>query len=245
MLREAIDRILALSEPHIVEINGERYADRQMTRVPRELRAEPLEVHTLSALVDYITSGCDDNSDQTDINRRFVVHVEDYNRVRLTRELDGDRRRETVLEAMDKTETFPFGRWLSVEEFIIGMQAFFVPDDTVRDLVKLVSSVTDSKSVQQSDDGMSQSVTAKTGIVTSNKVTVPNPVVLRPLSTFSEIVQPQRSFIFRLRGGESGVCAALYAADGNAWKHRAIDSISLYLKNHIPVDLAEDVIVLA
>ncbi len=168
MLREAIDRILALSEPHIVEINGEQYADRQMTRVPRELRAEPLEVHTLSALVDYITSGCDDNSDQTD-----------------------------------------------------------------------------SKSVQQSDDGMSQSVTAKTGIVTSNKVTVPNPVVLRPLSTFSEIVHPQRSFIFRLRGGESGVCAALYAADGNAWKHRAIDSISLYFKNHIPVNLAEDVIVLA
>ena len=45
MLREAIDRILTLSEPHIVEINGEQYADRQMTRVPCELRAEPLEVH--------------------------------------------------------------------------------------------------------------------------------------------------------------------------------------------------------
>ena len=245
MLKEAIDRILSLSEPHIVEINGEQYADRQMTRVSRELRAEPLEVHTLSALVDYITGGCDDNSDQTDINRRFVVYIADYNRVSLTRELDGDRRRETVLEAMDKTEAFPFGRWLSVEEFIIGMQAFFVQDDTVRDLVKLVSSVTDSKSVQQSDDGMSQSVTAKTGIVTSNRVTLPNPVVLRPLSTFSEIEQPQRSLIFRLRGGESGVCAALYAADGNAWKHQAIDSISLYFKNHIPADLAEDVIVLA
>lgn len=245
MLKEAIDRILSLSEPHIVEINGEQYADRQMTRVPRELRAEPLEVHTLSALVDYITGGCDDNSDQTDINRRFVVYIADYNRVSLTRELDGDRRRETVLEAMDNTEAFPFGRWLSVEEFIVGMQAFFVQDDTVRDLVKLVSSVTDSKSVQQSDDGMSQSVTAKTGIVTSSKVTVPNPVVLRPLSTFSEIEQPGRSFIFRLRGSESGICAALYAADGNTWKHQAINSIGLYFKNHIPVDLAEDVIVLA
>ena len=148
MLREAIDRILALSEPHIVEINGEQYADRQTTVSRASCGRNRWKQHTLSALVDYITSGCDDNSDQTDINRRFVVHVEDYNRVRLTRELDGDRRRETVLEAMDKTETFPFGRWLSVEEFIIGMQAFFVPDDTVRDLVKSVSSVTDSKSVR-------------------------------------------------------------------------------------------------
>ena len=33
MLKEAIDRILSLSKPHIVEINGEQYADRQMTRV--------------------------------------------------------------------------------------------------------------------------------------------------------------------------------------------------------------------
>lgn len=245
MLREAIDRILSLSAPHVMEINGEQYADRQMTRIPRELRTESLEVHTLSALVDYIKNGCDDNSDQTDINRRFVIHVEDYNRVHLTRELNGDRCRETVLDAMDKTDTFPFGRWLSTEEFIIGMQAFFVTDETVRNLVKMVSNVTDNKSVQQSDDGMSQSVTAKTGIVTSSVVVVPNPVELHPICTFSEIKQPARSFIFRLRGGDNGVSVALFAADGNAWKHRAIESIRDYFLANIPAEYADDVIILA
>ena len=51
MLKAAIERILSLSEPHILTVNNEQYTDRELTRVPRTLRAEPLEVHTLSALV--------------------------------------------------------------------------------------------------------------------------------------------------------------------------------------------------
>lgn len=246
MLKEAIDRILSLSDPHIEMINGNQYADKPLTRIPNELRAEPLEVHTLSAVLDYLTSGADDNIDQTDINRRFVLHVKDYDHVVLTRELDGDRRREELLVAKDDTSCYPFGRFLCVEDFIIGMQSYFVQDETVSALVKLVSNVTDGRSVQQADDGLTQSVTAKTGVVTQGKVDVPNPVLLRPLCTFSEIPQPERRFVFRLRSGkEDGVLAALFAADANAWKHEATLSIRDYFANELPEELRDDVIILA
>ncbi len=292
MLKAAIERILSLSEPHILTVNNEQYTDRELTRVPRTLRAEPLEVHTLSALVNYIEAGCDDNAEQTDIDRRFVVHIQDYNQVYLTREVDEDRRREVLLKAVDHTETFSFGRWMDIESFIIALQAFFTPDYIVGELIKIVSNVTDIKavdhtetfsfgrwmdiesfiialqafftpdyivgelikivsnvtdnnSVQRSDNGLTQSVIAKTGIVTSAKVNLPNPVELHPLCTFSDIPQPARSFIFRLRSGESGVSAALFEADGNTWKKQSIEAIAFYFESTIPEELKDDVIILA
>ena len=248
MLKAAIDRIVSLSAPNITEVNGEQYADKKLERIPRALRACPMEVHTLTAILDYITSGTDDNNEQTDINNRFVLHIADYDQVVLTRELDADRCREDLLIACDLNEKFPFGRWFSVEEFIIFVQSHFVMDDMVATLVKLVSSVTDSNSVHQSDNGLSQSVTARTGIVTQGKVEVPNPVTLRPLCTFSEIEQPARRFVFRLRPGRSdgdGVQAALFDADGTAWRREAILSIRDWFTDKLPEELRDEVIILA
>lgn len=245
MLEAAINKILSLAEPHTDVLNDSYYSDKPLRRIDNELYAKPLQVHTLTSIVDYITNGMDDNDEGIDIDRRFVIHVEDYDKVLLTRELSTDKRREELLYATDDIKTFPFGQFLPVENFIIAMQAYFIQDDCTAQLVKLVSSVTDSNSVQQTDNGLTQSVTAKTGIVTSSTVEVPNPVQLRPLCTFSEIQQPERRFVFRLRGGENGVSAALYEADGNAWKHEAIVSIRDYFREELPKELLDEVIILA
>lgn len=245
MLEAAINKILELAQPNIPVLNGRHYSDKKMYRIDEELYASPLRVHTLTSIVDYITNGTDDNDESACIDRRFVIHVEDYDKVVLTRELSADKYREKLLRAADDTTTFPFGQFLSVESFIIAMQAYFIQDDTTADLVKLVSCVTDSNSVQQADNGMTQSVTAKTGIVTSSTVEVTNPVRLRPLCTFSEIQQPERRFVFRLRGGENGVSAALFEADGNAWKHEAIENIRDYFREELPMDMLDEVIILA
>lgn len=95
------------------------------------------------------------------------------------------------------------------------------------------------------DDGTTQTVTAKTGILTASQVAVPNPVQLAPLCTFSDAEQPMRRFVFRLKGGEDGVSAALFEADGNAWKNAAIRNIKAYFEREIPQELRDDVIILA
>lgn len=246
MLKEAIEYIISQSAPHVQTINGEQYSDKRLTRIPCELMAAPIEVHTLTAILDYIMQGVDGSV--LDGDTRFVLHVQDYDRVTLTRELNRDLDREKLVTATDSTSTFPFGRWLSVEDFIVGMQAYFVPDGMVAKLVELVSNITDSRSVQQTDDGMTQSVTAKTGVVTRGTINVPNPVTLRPLCTFCEIKQPERRFVFRLRAGrtaEEGVTAALFEADGNAWKRDVILGIRDYFAAELPDQFKEFVTVLA
>lgn len=246
MLKSAIEYIINLSAPHVQEINGERYSDKKLMRIQRDLVAEPLEVHTLTAVIDYIQQGID--GDVLDGATRFVLHVRDYNDVVLTRELNRDRARESLVSATDNTRAFPFGQWLSVEDFIVGAQAYFVQDDTVSKLVALVSNITDSRSVQQTDDGMTQSVTAKTGVITRGSVNIPNPVTLRPLCTFSEIAQPERRFVFRLRAGRTendGVQVALFSADGNAWKRDTILEIRDYFDVEIPDQFKECVTILA
>ncbi len=70
-------------------------------------------------------------------------------------------------------------------------------------------------------------------------------VQLAPLCTFSDAEQPMRRFVFRLKGGEDGVSAALFEADGNAWKNTAIQNIKTYFEREIPQELRDDVIILA
>lgn len=243
MLKEAIEKIVEMAQPNIVNVHGDSYADKALHYVPRERMASFMVTHTLSSIVDYIANGMDDAVE--DIDNRYVIHVEDFNSVSLNHELNNDKNREVLIVAKDDTATFPFGRYMSVENFIVAVQAYFLQDDTTSELVKLVSHVTDTNSVTQSDDGATQTVTAKTGILTASQVAIPNPVRLAPLCTFSDAEQPMRRFVFRLKGGDDGVSAALFEADGNAWKNTAIQNIRMYFEHEIPQELRDDVIILA
>lgn len=175
MIKEALEYIVNLSAPHLEFRNGSHYADRTLHRIPNELTASPLAVHTLAAVRDYIESGADECAEDEDsIGRRFVIHVADYDRVYLYRELNSDKARECLLEAELSAPTFPFGRWLSVEEFIINMQTHFVPTEVRDTLVQLISTVTTENGVSLADDGMTQRVTARSGISLVKQVSVPN-----------------------------------------------------------------------
>ena len=50
MIKEALEYIVNLSAPHLEFRNGSHYADRVLHRIPNELTASPLAVHTLSAV---------------------------------------------------------------------------------------------------------------------------------------------------------------------------------------------------
>lgn len=100
----------------------------------------------------------------------------------------------------------------------------------------------DDTSVTQEDDGITQRVTAKSGISLSKTVKVPNPVRLMPYRTFTEVAQPESAFVFRMRKDGSSISAALFEADGNAWKNEAILNIKEFFKSSLS---GEDVIILA
>lgn len=244
MLKAAIEKILELARPVTVKIGDETFLmDDDYSRVDRERLTSPLEVGTLSAVLDYIMNGADEQV--LDDSRRYIIHICDHKHVDLCMELNGDKRREVLLRASTDPARFREGVFMDVETFIVNMQQHFVDSTNVRELVQMVSNVTDSKSVQQTDDGTTQSVVARSGISMVKQVNVPNPVSLAPYRTFREIEQPESPFVFRLHGGDNGVTAALFTADGNAWQYDAVQRMKKYFIDRIPPELADEVIILA
>ncbi len=59
MLKEAINRILELAGPHIREVEGSLYCDKDMERLDVDIRAAALQMGTLSSLVDFIKGSRD------------------------------------------------------------------------------------------------------------------------------------------------------------------------------------------
>lgn len=246
MIKEALQYIVSLSAPTMVTVNGSDYINRDMRRLPKELTASPLSVHTLTAILDYISSGADECAEDDDsIDRRFVIHVADHDSVYLYRELNRDKARECLMKAECNTPMFPFGRWMDVETFIINMQTSFAPDGDRDKLIQLVGTVTADQGITLADDGVTQQVTARNGISLLKQVEVPNPVTLSPYRTFTEIQQPSSPFVFRVRRDGDIISAALFPADADAWKREAILGIRDWLAAELPAQSQDDTIILA
>jgi len=241
MTKEFLDGILELDTPHEIDYADRKFVDKAMTALPREITASALKTSTLTSVVDYIKNDTDSDALASPVGR-FVLHVVGFDHVELYKELNIDKKRDNLISVdIDKCR-FPFGQFMSVEQFIINLQSAFVQDDNTKTLLEFISSVKDDSSVTQEDDGVTQKVTAKAGISLARVTNAPNPINLRPYRTFTEIVQPESAFVFRMKKDDMrGITAALFEADGGTWKHDAILEIKDFLKSQLP----NDVIILA
>ena len=240
MTRDFITKIQESAAPNEIDYAGRKFTDKDMTALPQAITASALGTSTLTSVVDYIASQAD--SKALEGTGKFIVHVVGHDCVKLYKELNADKKRDALISAGIDGCKFSFGQFMSVEQFIINLQSLFVQDEGTANLLEFIGSVQDDTTVKQQDDGVTQRVTAKTGVSLAKTVPVPNPVYLRPFRTFAEVEQPQSAFVFRVRKDEQrGVTAALFEAGGAAWKNEAIIEIKDFLKSQLP----DDVIILA
>jgi len=229
--KETIDRILELARPETVKVDGREYSTSGLNAMKVPTPAA-LQVHTLTALVDYLQSKIDPLYPSN-----TMVHVADHAQVRLLSALDGPFvQRHEYLSATPTMEPFKFGQFMGVEEFIIGVSARFQETEHREQIVKMVSSLKTGLEISLDDDGISQKATAQSGVSLSREIKLPRLVALRPYRTFPEIeLQPESEFVFRIRGDEKTMpSAALFEADGGKWKLEAIKSIREWLAEKIP-----------
>jgi hypothetical protein len=228
MIKDAIQYLLTLGQAHYKEVNGRTYADKNLILVQPPAMPE-LRVSTLTGVVDYIKER------KAELGGDFFLHVPHYQLVRVVSGLDlATNRRECFLKAsLPVYEPYPFSQFMLMEDFLIQLQAKFAPSDTVTSILKLFSSIKEENVETSQDDGISQVVTAKTGVAMVKEVNVPNPVTLRPYRTFMEVAQPQETFVLRLRShGELEV--ALFEADGWQWKLAALRNIRAFFEKELP-----------
>lgn len=244
LTREFLEKVEEMVQPQTLTEGIRTFVDKPMHMLVDEIAADtPLHTNSLSSVADYIKSNADFDALASD--GRKIIHVEDEKTVWLYTEMNSFKKRSALLLASAWVSSFPFGQWLSLENFIISVQANFVTDEHRDELLSFVATVKQDTGVEQQDDGVTQKVTTRSGVSLSRTSKVPNPITLRPFRTFSEVEQPESAFVFRIKAEEGGcVKAALFAADGEAWRHDAILKIRDYFQTHV---IAEDdsVIVLA
>lgn len=228
MTREALQYIAGLKKAEVIEINGENYTDKEVYRVDRVLRAAPIKMHTLTGLLDYLKAGIDSVAD------RMIIQVVSPEMVCVLSKLDTDRKREELVRIEADIPDFNYGQYMEQESFIIALQAKFLAGGDRDLLLRFAGTVKDESIAEYGDNGVTQKATIKTGISTVSDAIVPNPVVLSPFRTFVEVMQPESSFIFRMRQREGrGVECAIFEADGGAWKNAAMENVKGYLQTEL------------
>ena len=202
---------------------------------PNDGANEALQVHTLTAVVDYIGKVSERSASP------LIVQVVDENSVFVLGELDDFGNREVLIKAKAMHPCYPYGQWLDSESFIIALQAQFMTTEDGKVLLKFVGNLKDESAQTMVDDGVSQVATARSGVASVGKVVVPNPISLRPYRTFLEVEQQESDFVFRMHEGPK---LALFSADGDAWRNTAIDLVAEYLSEKL-VKFSKHVTVLA
>lgn len=227
MIKKALEYIVGLNKPELVEVGGETYSDKDLHRVKHNPKAEMLRLNTLTSLMDYIESGTDKMAD------KMILHVENPKLVWLRSKLDEDRERETLIQVVAEIPGFDFGRYIPHEEFCVALRSRFLETEDRKLLLKFAGTVEAGTVAQYSDDGVTQRATVKVGIVGKKDEIVPSVVTLKPYRTFINLEQPESRFLFRMRDGANGVECALFEADGGAWKDEARASVHNYLEDAI------------
>lgn len=225
MIKKALEYLVNLGEAKLLNIGTGTYSDKPIHRVNEPLAGD-VSATTLTSLVDYLKSGMDKKSSDS-----LIVHVVSPSEVRLLSELNNDRGREVYIICKALTpNNIRYNNFMDTETFNIMLQSSFVDNEDKALLLKVTGLVQEKDVKEVGDDGISQSITMKTGVARVNDVVVPNPVTLAPFRTFPEIAQPESKFIFRMQSGPS---AALYEADGGAWRNEAMKLIKEWLEEHL------------
>lgn len=232
MIKEALEYVVGLKKPRKEEIYGDIYVSKkeELYRVDTELRASSLVMSTLTSLVDYIKSNIDNSGIGEE---KLIVHVASPTKVFLLSELDGDRKRENLIEVNAIIPNVRFNEFIDQESFIIMMQSMFVSNADKAIVLQVSGNVEDGTIANYKDDGVTQKATIKTGLANKDDVVVPNPVNLMPYRTFHEIQQPECSFVFRMKNTHNGVACAIFEADGGAWMNETTEQLAAYLKDEL------------
>lgn len=224
--RDALEYLVNLGEKKeaIIELDQGTFSRVSLNRVTEPV-ASKLTVSTLTGLVDYIKTNVDH------LEGKLLIQVKSPEEVALYSPLNADREREKYVSAEAiLPNNVAYERFLDTERFNIMLQSAFVNNKDKEILLKYTGLIQDDAVKTIGDDGVSQQVTVKTGVASVGQAVVPNPVTLAPFRTFPEVEQPESKFIFRMKEGPS---AALFEADGGAWRNKAILNIKAYLEKEL------------
>lgn len=227
MIKEALEYIIKNSQAQTFTIDGKEYADKTLFQVlPKRYKETQISVSTLQGLIDYALL-----ENATDL----FLHVESYHQVSLCKKRDPEFK--DVIE-LCRAEYYPVEetQFDSSERLLVYLQTNFVPSEAMQSLVSVVGNLKTSIVRQEKDDGVTQSVEIQKGISFVTKADIPNPILLRPYSTFGEVPQVDRLFVIRAQAADNHTIVRwhLLPSSYTGWKAAQIMYIKQYIQENMP-----------
>ncbi|MEW5952661.1 MAG: hypothetical protein AB1815_02730 [Bacillota bacterium] len=207
MTKEVLEYLLKLVEIETMEHDGLIYSNKMLHRIP-EPSPKVFGTRSLASIVELINQ-------EHDHQRlgNLIIHVDEPTEICVFSTLRDDLGRFQIYSAVAQLPDRKLGAYVDLEEMIIRLKSTFVQTETRDKLIHILGNTKEEAVKTSSDDGISQTVAAKTGIATVSNVTLPPIIKLAPYRTFVEVEQPEGEFLLRLQNGPR---AALFEADGGA-----------------------------
>lgn len=230
MLKAFVEKLLELKRPETVQVNNRDYSTINLDPV-LEPNFKDLQVYNLESLITYI-------KEDPDIlkNKHKIINIISPTKILLQSSIYGNFKQRDTYMIVDCRELLPdiyFERFMSIEQFIITLKSKFVMTEQLEQIVKIVGNISDETVTNYNDDGITQQVTARTGIARVGEVALPPKIELKPFRTFIEVEQPSSEFLLRANKRNGEIEFALFEADGGAWKNESISLIAQYLKDKL------------
>ena len=227
MLKAMIEKIEKMAGPKVFDIGNEHYASANLVQIHAEKDfPKSIRLTGLDSVCKMVANEANDlfPGDQV------LIQVVDYRNVRVFTTLDGEMDRCWLYECEADTPRVKTGTFMSHEEAVIQLRSLYIPNADKEYLLKLLSSVSKESKVSSNDNGVSQTVEARTGVALTTNVEVRPYVNLQPFRTFLEVSQPESMFLLRL---DNDGKIALIEADGGVWKLEATRNIAAYFEEKL------------
>nr|DAM07039.1 MAG TPA: hypothetical protein [Caudoviricetes sp.] len=243
MLKEFVEKLEQMAQKEntqLFDIHDRKYCSSPLYEIKKLYDTPtPIAVNTLESLSDIIKTELGSAYKPLFVNVQSPTKVEVFSPYHFNE----DCRRDYLYIAQAELPRIALNDYLDHESFMIALRSKFVENDDVSYLLDLLSKISDEDSVESEDNGISQTVRAKKGVVLVENVIVRSKVKLAPFRTFLEVEQPESEFLLRLQeGGRIG----LFEADGGAWKLDAKENIKDLLMELLREEIgAKKVVVIA
>jgi len=251
MFKEFIEKILILKNPEIINVNGRKLVKQGDNYIfPDEIylsgrtffhnknyeeikqkEHEIMILNSLTGLIEFIKI-CESNDHKFINKKESLIRITHYNEIILSSKKYNDNLSfETFVGCHSfKDCQFPFGKFISQEDFAIKLMTFFDNNKAKEDLLSIISCVQSDHLIISEDDGISQEVTTKRGISFKDDVKLPLYLKLLPFRTFPELQTIDEIFILRLRKAGSGeIEFALFETGSLTWQLELMKNIHEYL----------------
>lgn len=228
---DVIKKIEEMTAPVTFAFGDQTYSSKPLHRIePHVDRPKALGVSGLDSAVQLIRREISNFPDPV------FIRVCGPRNVDVLTTLLPDKSRDTLYQVSGDFPEHKVGSFQELDAAMISLRSQYIydlddPDDGVRYLVELLSSITNEESVKTTDNGLTQKVEARSGIAMISTVAIKPRVKLRPYRTFREVAQPQSEFLVRLDKKQGGF--ALFECDGGMWKQEAKENIREYFQEEL------------